>query len=157
MHQHHIIPRSCGGSNDAGNLVLLDPLEHALLHALDFIEGGPWFDFRHEGWPLLSEDIKTRVKDEASRRTTLRNQGPERPAGYSRSRKDRSARSKLNKERGVKPPGTKGLKKTEEERRQIGERNRINMLGRKCFNDGTRNVFAYECPPGFIPGRLRRP
>ena len=32
--QHHIIPKSCGGSNDISNLVLLTPKEHYICHRL---------------------------------------------------------------------------------------------------------------------------
>ena len=58
-HKHHIVPRSRGGSN--GPTVLIDAYDHALLHAVDFLEGGPRFDFRHEAWPLLPENIKQAV------------------------------------------------------------------------------------------------
>ena len=27
-------------------------------------------------------------------------------------------------------------------------------IGRHWYNDGTKSVFVYECPPGFVPGRL---
>lgn len=28
--------------------------------------------------------------------------------------------------------------------------------GRKAFNNGVKNVFAYECPEGYVPGLLIR-
>ena len=38
-----------------------------------------------------------------------------------------------------------------------GARLRVFWLkGRHWFNDGTRNTFAYECPPGFRPGQLKK-
>jgi hypothetical protein len=157
MHNHHIIPRCKGGSNDPDNLLLVDPVEHARIHALDFIEGGPWFDFRHEGWPLLEPDLQNRVREEASRRKIEYNKSEERPKGYSRSEEDKRKRSERNKALGVVPPGVKGLKKPEKERREIAERTRKVMTGRKHFNNGERMVYAYECPEGFVPGGLRRP
>jgi hypothetical protein len=72
-HKHHIHYKSQGGSDDPSNLVELDFIEHARLHALDFISGGPQFDCRHEGWPYLDEDLREKVKKEMGRRTTLRN------------------------------------------------------------------------------------
>lgn len=68
QHLHHIVPKSKGGSDDPSNLVLLSPYEHALTHALDFLEGGPWFDNRHEAWPLLPDDLRKKVLDEQSKR-----------------------------------------------------------------------------------------
>lgn len=32
--KHHIVPKSCGGSNDASNLILLTPREHFIAHLL---------------------------------------------------------------------------------------------------------------------------
>lgn len=65
-HLHHIVPKSRGGSNDSDNLVALDFIEHARVHAEDFLNGGPRFDFRHDGWPFLDEDLRQRVLDKAS-------------------------------------------------------------------------------------------
>ena len=61
MHKHHVIPRSRGGKN--GKIVEIPPLEHALLHAQDYLEGGPHFDFRHEAWPLLPAELKEKVME----------------------------------------------------------------------------------------------
>jgi len=157
MHIHHIVPRCEGGSDHPNNLLLVEPVEHARIHALDFLEGGPWFDFRQEGWALLEADLQIQVRNEAARRKAEHNKSEDRPRGYSRSENDRKARSERNKALGVKPPGTRGLKKPEEERREIGERARKAMTGRKHFNNGERMVYAYECPEGFVPGGLPRP
>jgi len=67
-HKHHIVYRSQGGSDNVSNLVILSPYDHALIHALDFLEGGPSFDFRHEAWPLLPDELKFRVRKEKSKR-----------------------------------------------------------------------------------------
>ena len=37
---------------------------------------------------------------------------------------------------------------------KISEANRINRTGRHWYNNGKENKFCYECPEGFIPGRL---
>lgn len=72
-HKHHVQYKSRGGSNDPSNLIELDFIEHARLHAIDFINGGPMFDARHEGWPYLEEDLRAAVKTEYSKRLRERN------------------------------------------------------------------------------------
>jgi len=70
MHQHHIVARSRGGKEDRWNLVELDPYTHAYEHALDFVlfEHAPRFDFRHEAWALLPEELKQAVLRRSSER-----------------------------------------------------------------------------------------
>jgi hypothetical protein len=72
-HKHHIHYKSQGGSDDPSNLVEIDFIEHARLHALDFIDGGPMFDCRHEGWPYLEVKLREAVKQELGKRTSERN------------------------------------------------------------------------------------
>lgn len=31
------------------------------------------------------------------------------------------------------------------------------LKGRKAFNNGVKNTFAYECPKGYVPGLIRKP
>jgi len=70
IHRHHSVPRSRGGADEDWNFVDIDPYTHAYEHALDFVlfEHSPRFDFRHEAWPLLPEDLKEAVLAETSRR-----------------------------------------------------------------------------------------
>jgi hypothetical protein len=67
-HKHHSIPRSRGGTDDEWNLIEVDPYTHAYEHALDFVlfKKSPWFDCRHEAWPLLPRDLKEAVLTEMS-------------------------------------------------------------------------------------------
>jgi len=67
-HVHHKIARSRGGTDDEWNLVELDPYTHAYEHALDFVlfDNAPMFDFRHEAWPLLPEDLQKAVRNQHS-------------------------------------------------------------------------------------------
>jgi hypothetical protein len=74
-HIHHIRYKSQGGSDDPSNLETLDFIEHARLHAIDFINGGPQFDFRHEGWPYLDRDLREKVRKTHSRRMSKRMKG----------------------------------------------------------------------------------
>jgi hypothetical protein len=64
-HTHHKIARSRGGTDDEWNLVEMDPYTHAYEHALDYVlfDHAPQFDFRHEAWPLLPDDLKKAVLD----------------------------------------------------------------------------------------------
>jgi hypothetical protein len=88
-HKHHVIPISRGGSNEQDNIVFLSPYDHALHHALDFLEGGPEFDFRHEAWPLLPKELQDRVKKERGNRLKLNH-----PMDYPGARQKVSARMK---------------------------------------------------------------
>jgi hypothetical protein len=44
----------------------LDFIEHARVHAEDFLNGGPRFDFRHDGWPFLDAELRQKVLEKAS-------------------------------------------------------------------------------------------
>jgi hypothetical protein len=72
-HKHHIQYKSQGGSDDPSNLIEIDFIEHARLHAVDFINGGPMFDCRHDGWPYLDEALREEVRRENGKRTRERN------------------------------------------------------------------------------------
>jgi hypothetical protein len=65
-HIHHITPRSRGGTDEPDNLEEIDFIEHARLHAEDFLAGGPRFDFRHAGWPHLEDTLRQKVLEKAS-------------------------------------------------------------------------------------------
>lgn len=67
-HKHHIVYKSQGGTDDPSNLVELDFITHAELHAKDFLEGGPEFDFRHEGYKYFDEDLRKKLRAEKGRR-----------------------------------------------------------------------------------------
>ena len=61
-----------------------------------------------------------------------------------------------------KPAWNKGKHHTEETRKKMREamkgKNRGNIAtkGRHWYNNGKENKYCYECPDGFIPGRLRK-
>jgi hypothetical protein len=66
-HRHHIQPRHLGGSDDASNIELIDPVAHAELHALRFLEGeDKWFCAMQEGWPLLDPRLQREVRERMS-------------------------------------------------------------------------------------------
>ena len=52
----------------------------------------------------------------------------------------------------------KGKPKSEEHKKKLSESAKGKntwIKGRRWFNNGKTNIRAYECPKGFIPGRLR--
>jgi hypothetical protein len=87
-HIHHITPRSQGGGDNPENLASIDFVEHAKLHAEEFIRGGIQFDFRHEGWPFLEEELRLACREERSRRMKLCQNGEDNPM-FGVSRPDR--------------------------------------------------------------------
>jgi len=88
QHKHHIIPRALGGDDSPENLTILDAIEHAELHAKEFLAGGIQFDFRHEGWPYLSKELRDACRAERSRRMKLCQNGEDNPM-FGRKRPDR--------------------------------------------------------------------
>jgi len=72
---HHKIPRCRGGTDDPSNLVELTLYEHALIHALDFLEGGVEFDCRNPFWAVLQieePDLSSKVLQEKARRMSVK-------------------------------------------------------------------------------------
>jgi hypothetical protein len=65
MHRHHVIATSRGGTDDYTEL--LDPYTHCYEHALDYLlfDNAPRFDFRHEAWALLPQDLREKVLEKA--------------------------------------------------------------------------------------------
>lgn len=73
-HKHHIIPRHKGGDDSPGNLMLVDPLRHAEIHALRFLEGEDnWFCAMQPGWPLLDPRLQDDVKRKMSSDNIMKN------------------------------------------------------------------------------------
>lgn len=105
LHKHHVIPRCLGGSDDPDNLILLSPYDHALTHAMDFLEGGPMFDCRQSGWKLLPEWLKQQIRQEKSRRMRKMR------LGKGNSESNRAAVSRRHK----------GIPKSEEHRQKISD------------------------------------
>ena len=87
-HQHHIVFKCQGGTDDPSNLTEIDFIDHAEFHAKDFLAGGPWFDFRHEGWTYLSRELREAVLAETGRRRSESQKGEDNPM-FGRQRPDR--------------------------------------------------------------------
>ena len=65
-HLHHLNYKCRGGDDYPENVEEVGFIEHAKIHAEEFLLGGPQFDFRHEGWPLLEEYLREAVIEEHS-------------------------------------------------------------------------------------------
>ena len=172
-HKHHIIFKSQGGSDDPSNLVVLDFIEHARLHAEDFLSGGPEFDFRHEGYKYLDENLRNKLREEKSRRqkgsesvfihdgrsargTQWWNNGKKQVR-----RKERPGKGWVE---GCLPEtnakkGRPGVPKSKEwkddmKQRRVGDRNPC--AGRRWVTNGETNLYLKpeeETPPNYKPGR----
>jgi hypothetical protein len=59
-----------GGTDTPENLVDLDFIEHAKIHAERFLAGeDEFFDNRHTGWPYLPEDLRSKVLKKQGEKT----------------------------------------------------------------------------------------
>ena len=138
-HIHHTIPKSRGGTNEQWNLTEVDPYTHAYEHALDFVlfDSAPRFDFRHEAWPLLPEDLQKAVRNEASHRQSNRQISEETREKMRASAKERelpwAGKERLSEEHKEKiSKALQGKKKTP----QHVENFRKAVTGRKAPNKG---------------------
>ena len=101
---HHVIPRSRGGTDDPDNLVEIDFIEHAEFHAKDFLNGGPWFDYRHPGWPFLDENLREKVLSLASKIRRERNLAWETHPALGCKHSEESRKSRSEKLKGPNNP-----------------------------------------------------
>jgi hypothetical protein len=89
-HRHHVIPRHLGGTDDPCNIELIDPIRHAEIHALRFIEGeDKWFCAMQEGWEHLDPRLQDEVRRIMSERNVMKN--PEIAQRMAETRRDRGS------------------------------------------------------------------
>lgn len=65
------------------------------------------------------------------------------------------SKKKLSEAKKGKPTWSKGKKFSEEHKKKLSEINKVRMKGMRFFNNGKINIRARECPPGFVPGRIK--
>jgi hypothetical protein len=178
-HIHHIVYKSQGGTDDPDNLLEMDFVEHARLHAEDFLNGGPDFDFRHAGWDFLEPKLQEKARAEKSRRQKgnggrFGNDGTmphtwQGRTGYRwwNNRKEQVRRKKCPGPgwiEGCLPEtnakkGRPGVPKSEEWKKQMkamrtGENNPCS--GRRWVTNGETNLYlkpGEEIPQNYKPGR----
>ena len=138
-HRHHIQPVHKGGTNDPSNISFPDFIEHAEIHANRFLEGlDDYFDFRHEGWFFLSDDLKDKVRSHWSKKFSENNpmKNPEVAEKVASQRRGKpgargwkwgdDSKDKIRGENNVNYGGGYELDLTDEQRQAISDRMREN-------------------------------
>jgi hypothetical protein len=86
-HKHHVVPKHKGGADSPENITLLDPVSHAELHALRFLDGeDDWFCAMQEGWALLDPRLQEEVRNKMSSDNLMKD--PEKVAKMVQSHKE---------------------------------------------------------------------
>jgi hypothetical protein len=138
-HRHHIQPVHKGGTDDPSNISFPDFIEHAEIHANRFLEGlDDYFDFRHEGWAFLSEELRYKVRSHWSKKFSENNpmknpevaekvasqkRGKPGPKGWTWSE---DSKDKIRGDGNVNYGGGYELDLTDEQRQAISDRMREN-------------------------------
>lgn len=129
------------------NLVRLTINEHGQIHS--FKENNPMYhkEFTNEHKQHLSQAAKGNHKSkEHKEKIRISNIGKNKgkhPTEYARLKMSLSRRGNKN---------ALGYKHTKESKLKISE----GQIGKHWYNNGTVNKFAYECPEGFVPGKLSK-
>lgn len=137
-HRHHIQPVHKGGTDDPSNISFPDFIEHAEIHANRFLQGlDDYFDFRHEGWPFLDENLRREVRSFWSKKFSENNpmKDPEvaekvasqkrgKPGANSGSQWSEASREKIKGEGNPNYGGGYQLDLTDEQRQAISDRMR---------------------------------
>ena len=128
-------------NNDPENLIFLSKHEHDSLHNKG--ELNPMYGKHPKD--VYSPDVYDKWKAKAKGNFTKLNKAR---AGIPLSDEHRANISK----------GSKGRKFTEEHKTKISKSKQGNksLTGRHWYNNGTTNVASFECPEGFVPGKLSK-
>lgn len=120
MHRHHILPRSCGGTNDPDNIIEVTVEEHAKIHHSLWLLGGRWED--KLAWQALSKQIgKKEIHRQASILGGSNGRGKHKHNTKPRKRNKQGPRTietryKMSIARMGKTPWNKGLTKETDSR-----------------------------------------
>ena len=49
-----------------------------------------------------------------------------------------------------------GKKHSDESKKKMSNAAKIRNSEKHWYNNGKENKFCFDCPPGFVPGRLRK-
>lgn len=149
-HVHHIIPKCVGGTDDEDNLIELSWLTHYYAHYLLAKENPDnkklVNDWKHKGsvdaWLKRCYAWAKETPEDTRKKISLANKG----MTLTDEQKEKCRLAHI----GLKNPHT------EEWNKKISESNKgnKNVKGMKWFNNGLINKRAYECPEGFVLGRL---
>lgn len=183
--EHHIIPHCVNGSDDKSNLVNLTPREHYIAHVLlaknyqtynlyyavvkmqvKSKNHQRYFRFNSRLYELLRKKCYEKqakyfkrhpVKSwNKGRKNVYSKLTLKRMSESAKRRKRRAfsdeARKNMSLAHKGKPNGKKGIKLSASHIQKVREKN----LGRLWFNNGHKEIKSYECPKGFVHGRLKR-
>ena len=95
----------------------------------------------HTKGKILSEETREKLR-EAHKDQTPWNKGKPLSAEH---------KNRLSEAHKDQTPWNKGKKLSEETKKKLSEAKK----GMRWFNNGIKNIRSKECPPGFVPGRLR--
>ena len=103
--------------------------------------------FLHHKGKKRSEEARRRISEAAK--------GNKNALGCKRSEE---ARRKISEAKKGEKNAFYGKHHSEESKKRIGAAQKGNKyhLGKHWYNNGKINIRAKECPPGFVPGRLRK-
>lgn len=112
-HNHHIIPRHMGGTDEPSNILKVNTTLHAFLHKMLYEEHGSQYD--RIAWQCLTGQI---TNEEANIQAT---------------KAANTGREPWNKgKKGVQPSTRKGKPRSAEEKKRIAEGTKKAMEGVKC-------------------------
>ena len=139
----------------ASELIFLTISEHSRLHQSS-VESKKKNSEAHKG-KYLSEETKKKISDarkgklkssETRKKMSEAMKGNKHALGCKRSEETKKKMSEAQK----------GKLISEEHKNKISEANKGNSYakGMHWFNNGKENKYCYECPEGFIPGRIKK-
>ena len=150
-HQHHIVPKHMGGTNDKSNLITVTVAQHAHLHKILYDVNGRWEDYY--AWKGLSGSIgkeeiirlilsaahKGKKLSEETRRKMSESKKGKSPSEETRKKISESNKGKKRSEKTRKKmsESQKGKTFSEETRKKISER----LKGKPI-----KNVTKKKCP-----------
>ena len=147
----------------SSELIFLTRSEHKSLHKLSE-ESKKKLSEANKG-KKLSEETREKLS-EARKGLHWFNNGKiskrakECPPGFVPGRIEKlseETKKKLSEANKGKQAWNKGKKMPEETKRKLREVNIGRMKGMRWYNNGKINIRAKECPPGFIPGIIKKP
>jgi hypothetical protein len=167
-HKHHIIPKHMGGTDDATNIVELTIDEHAEAHRILYELHGKIGD--KVAWMGLAKMAPMKeLIVELQRETKLGknnpmfgkpspNKGIKRP-GIGGRKKGTKWSEKERETQMLKRsiPGYHDFLKSPERGKKISQAQKGRpgtATGKTWFNNGVKETYSFNCPEGFIKGRL---
>ena len=166
---HHKFPRSfskkdgVGVDNDEDNLVSISLADHFRVHyylwkcskkgyrglmakAFVFMRKKMVVYASDETVEQIAKDYEEAMKDVAEA-ISKANKGNKYALGIRRSKETKKKNSEAHK--------GKKLSEVSKKKMSDAKKGNINTKGTHWYNNGKINIMAKECPPGFVPGRIK--